>query len=301
MSEITHDTEVAGRLLLALLLASGLHAALLFGVPAEWWAIRYPKPPRFEVVLLPPAPVPTEPARGIPVPEPATPAAAPTPPIAQPSEPAALAETPAPVSKPVPKPVEPARSPTPVTRIKPAAPPKPRSPPKPKPIQPPKPARPTATKLPSQSIQPRQPPVAKPATPEPTQTAHVSKRAPAPGGTRARGPLDSTALLGQIASLDTEIQQRANAGIRSQRVSLADTRSAAGFYAADWARKVTRVGEMNFPDAARRLNLSTGPLLDVAIRADGSLREVRILRSSGNSELDRAARRIVELAAPYPP
>ncbi|HMR02007.1 MAG TPA: TonB family protein, partial [Candidatus Competibacter phosphatis] len=37
------------------------------------------------------------------------------------------------------------------------------------------------------------------------------------------------------------------------------------------------------------------------IRADGSLREVRILRSSGNAELDRAARRIVELAAPYPP
>ncbi len=89
--------------------------------------------------------------------------------------------------------------------------------------------------------------------------------------------------------------------MRSKRVSLADTRSAAGFYAADWARKVTRVGEMNFPDAARRLNLSAGPLLDVAIRADGSLREVRILRSSGNSELDRAARRIVELAAPYPP
>ncbi|HRY15825.1 MAG TPA: TonB family protein [Candidatus Competibacteraceae bacterium] len=75
----------------------------------------------------------------------------------------------------------------------------------------------------------------------------------------------------------------------------------AGFYAADWARKVTRVGEMNFPDVARRLSLSTGPLLEVAIRADGSLREVRILRSSGNAELDQAARRIVKLAAPYPP
>jgi protein TonB len=28
---------------------------------------------------------------------------------------------------------------------------------------------------------------------------------------------------------------------------------------------------------------------------------VRVIRSSGNTELDRAARRIVELAAPYPP
>ena len=113
--------------------------------------------------------------------------------------------------------------------------------------------------------------------------------------------LDSTALLGQIAGLDAETQQRASRAAREKRVSLADSRSLAGFYAADWARKVTRVGEMNFPDAARRLNLSAGPLLDVAIRADGSLRDVRILRSSGHAELDQAARRIVQLAAPYPP
>ena len=120
------------------------------------------------------------------------------------------------------------------------------------------------------------------------------------GGSRG-GRLDSTALLGQIAGLDAETQQRTSRAAREKRVSLADSRSLAGFYAADWARKVTRVGEMNFPDAARRLNLSAGPLLDVAIRADGSLRDVRVLRSSGNAELDQAARRIVQLAAPYPP
>jgi protein TonB len=121
------------------------------------------------------------------------------------------------------------------------------------------------------------------------------------GGTSAaRGKLDSTTLLNQIAGLDAETQRRASSGVRERRVSLADTRSLAGFYAADWARKVARVGELNFPDAARRLNLSTGPLLEVAIHADGSLRSVRVLRSSGKAELDRAARHIVELAAPYP-
>lgn len=113
--------------------------------------------------------------------------------------------------------------------------------------------------------------------------------------------LDSTALLGQIASLDAETQRRAGDAVRERRVNLADTRSLAGFYAADWARKVTRVGEMNFPDAARRSNPGAGPLLDVAIQADGNLRNVRVLRSSGNVELDQAARRIVQLAAPYPP
>lgn len=121
------------------------------------------------------------------------------------------------------------------------------------------------------------------------------------GDAGPRDRLSSTALLNQVANLETKIQQRASAEVRSQRVSLSDTRSAAGFYAADWARKVTRVGEMNFPDVARRLGISAGPLLDVAINADGRLREVRILRSSGNSEIDRAAQRIVEQAAPYPP
>ncbi len=121
------------------------------------------------------------------------------------------------------------------------------------------------------------------------------------GGTGASGRLDSAALLNQIAGLDAETQRQLGGGARERRISLADTRSLAGFYAADWARKVTRVGEMNFPDAARRLSPGAGPLLDVAIRADGSLRNVRVLRSSGNAELDQAARRIVQLAAPYPP
>ena len=56
---------------------------------------------------------------------------------------------------------------------------------------------------------------------------------------------------------------------------------------------------MNFPDIARQLDLSAGPTLEVAIRADGSLQDVRVVRSSGNSELDRAAQRIVRLGAPY--
>ena len=327
MSGIARDTEVTGRLLLALLLASGLHLALLFGVPADWWALRYSKPPRFEVVLLPPVPVPAEPARGTSIPEPTAPAAASPPAVAPPPEPTVPVEVPPPVSKPILEPVESAQSPTPVARIEPTVATKPatspkRPPPKPKPPPPPKQPATSPKRLPppkpkppplqkptrkveekplAKPSQPSQALAAKPATPESTRSSRVAKQPSAPGGTRARGPLNSNALLGQIASLDTEIQQRANAGVRSQRVNLADTRSLAGFYAADWARKVTRVGEMNFPDMARRLNLSTGPLLEVAIRADGSLREVRILRSSGNAELDRAARRIVELAAPYPP
>lgn len=113
--------------------------------------------------------------------------------------------------------------------------------------------------------------------------------------------LDSGALLGQIASLDTETQRRATAGVRSRRVNPNDTQSLEGFYIAAWIRKVERIGETNFPEVARKLNLSAGPVLDVHIGADGSLRDVRVARSSGNAELDQAAQRIVRLGDPYAP
>lgn len=130
----------------------------------------------------------------------------------------------------------------------------------------------------------------------------VRKLPAAPRPVASASRLDSASLLGQVAQLETEQQraQTASAG-RVQRVRPSDTGSAASFYAADWARKVTRVGEMNFPDAARRLQTSSGPALEVIIAADGQLREVRIARSSGYAELDEAARRIVKLAAPFPP
>lgn len=116
---------------------------------------------------------------------------------------------------------------------------------------------------------------------------------------RDRRSLDSSALLGQIASLEAQSQRQARPGIRAKRVSPNDSQSLEGFYIGSWVRKVEQIGEMNFPDVARQLNLSAGPTLEVAIRADGSLHDVRVTRSSGNAELDRAAQRIVRLGAPY--
>jgi len=42
-------------------------------------------------------------------------------------------------------------------------------------------------------------------------------------------------------------------------------------------------------------------LMTVSIKADGSVEQVEVDRSSGQSILDSAARRIVELAGPFPP
>lgn len=72
-------------------------------------------------------------------------------------------------------------------------------------------------------------------------------------------------------------------------------------YMRDWVTKVERVGELNYPDAARRNKLSGSLMVEVALDPDGSVRDISVLRPSGHKLLDDAAIRIVKLAAPYPP
>lgn len=83
---------------------------------------------------------------------------------------------------------------------------------------------------------------------------------------------------------------------------LADTReSLIAGYLDGWKRRIERAGTLNFPHEARRRSLSGNPVLEVAIRADGSLEQVVVRRPSGHRELDNAAVAIVRLASPFDP
>lgn len=71
-------------------------------------------------------------------------------------------------------------------------------------------------------------------------------------------------------------------------------------YMRDWINRVERIGNLNYPDQARRDSLSGTLILDVTINAKGELLKTELRRSSGHQILDDAAQRIVKLAAPYP-
>ena len=71
-------------------------------------------------------------------------------------------------------------------------------------------------------------------------------------------------------------------------------------YMRDWINRVERIGNLNYPDQARRESLSGTLILDVAINSKGELIKTDLRRSSGHQVLDDAAQRIVKLAAPYP-
>jgi protein TonB len=69
----------------------------------------------------------------------------------------------------------------------------------------------------------------------------------------------------------------------------------------EWVKKVERVGNLNYPVAARRAKISGKLMMEVALNADGTVHDISILRPSGEPVIDEAAKRIVNLAAPYPP
>ncbi|KAB7624466.1 energy transducer TonB [Alkalilimnicola sp. S0819] len=83
-------------------------------------------------------------------------------------------------------------------------------------------------------------------------------------------------------------------------ISAATRAHAAADYMRRWIDRVEQVGNLNYPEQARRLGLSGSLVLDVTLRADGSVADIRINRPSPHPALDQAAMRIVQLAAPYP-
>jgi protein TonB len=69
-------------------------------------------------------------------------------------------------------------------------------------------------------------------------------------------------------------------------------------YEEDWRAKIERVGTLNYPAEARG-KLYGMLRLTVTIRPDGSVESIDLDRSSGLKVLDRAAFRIVQMAAPF--
>ncbi len=103
-------------------------------------------------------------------------------------------------------------------------------------------------------------------------------------------------LEGQIARSTEDYNKRPRKkfiGARTEEYRFAQ-------YVEDWRQKVERVGNVNYPEAARG-KLYGNLVLTVIIRADGTLDRVDINRPSGRPVLDEAARRIVQMAAPYSP
>jgi len=109
----------------------------------------------------------------------------------------------------------------------------------------------------------------------------------------------------EIASLEARLDHQRQIHAKRPRIkrltSLSTKSSSDAYYLNSWRRKIEKIGNLNYPRQARNNRLFGSLRLMVAIRPDGSLKEVELLESSGHQVLDDAAIHIVQLAAPFAP
>ena len=72
-------------------------------------------------------------------------------------------------------------------------------------------------------------------------------------------------------------------------------------YMAAWVARIERIGNLNYPDEARRQELHGQLVLTVGLNKDGTVKSIDIIQPSGHKILDDAAIRIVNLATPFNP
>lgn len=136
----------------------------------------------------------------------------------------------------------------------------------------------------------------------------VSLPVPHPESQRPLHPSDQAMAVAEqrvrTARLEAEIGEKLRAYAKRPKKTYlsANTREYRyARYMQAWVAQVERVGTLNFPPQATRQRLFGELVLSVGVRFDGSIDSVRIVRPSGHEILDRAALRIVRLAAPYDP
>ncbi|MCC5063751.1 energy transducer TonB [Xanthomonas campestris] len=150
--------------------------------------------------------------------------------------------------------------------------------------------------------------------PLPTQTRVVSSRrgeqavpTPQPNPqTDPLSPADAQRVQrdAEMARLAAEVHLRSEQYAKrpNRKFVSASTREYAyANYLRAWVDRAERVGNLNYPDEARRRRLGGKVVITVGVRRDGSVESSRVLVSSGAPVLDAAALRVVQLAQPFPP
>lgn len=108
----------------------------------------------------------------------------------------------------------------------------------------------------------------------------------------------------EMARLAAEIQLRSQQYAKRPKrkfVSASTREYAWAQYLRGWVDRVERVGNLNYPDEARRRRIGGLVVISVGVRRDGSVESTRIIQSSHVPMLDNAALRIVRLAEPFAP
>ncbi|RLW57438.1 MAG: hypothetical protein B6D69_00095 [gamma proteobacterium symbiont of Stewartia floridana] len=167
-------------------------------------------------------------------------------------------------------------------------------------------AEPPAPPQAAQAPPPLQQPVSQT---QPLTTAQSEQQAAVENRIVERQPMPTASQLlnsknMEIARLTAELERKSEAYAKLPKrkaISASTKEYKYASYLDAWRRKVERIGNLNYPDQAKRDRLYGNLVLHVAVKADGSVDQIRVLHSSGHKILDDSAIRIVRLAAPFSP
>lgn len=116
------------------------------------------------------------------------------------------------------------------------------------------------------------------------------------------GLMSPDELRSERARLNAEISRSWQEYQQRPRRKFLNARTQEYRYAAyleAWRAKVERIGNLNYPEEAKRRRVNGSLVLDVVLHNDGSIKEIVVIRPSGHKLLDDAAVRIVKLASPF--
>lgn len=122
---------------------------------------------------------------------------------------------------------------------------------------------------------------------------------------KAQQQLDSQrqTRAAMIASIEAQFSQRQQIYSKRQRsrtiTDIQTKQDASAAYLERFRQKVEMFGNRDYPEAAKQQALSGDVRLMVIINAQGGIRAIRLLESSGHAILDEAAKTSVRRAAPF--
>ena len=88
---------------------------------------------------------------------------------------------------------------------------------------------------------------------------------------------------------------------RRSTITTVSAHTEQALYLEKWQERIEDVGNLHYPEEARKNKIFGSLRVLVAIRLDGHVENFRIMESSGSPVLDAAAEKIIKLAAPFDP
>ena len=131
----------------------------------------------------------------------------------------------------------------------------------------------------------------------------TAREAPASPDPASMRELDFEQRKLEMARLAQEIRREAEQYAKRPKkkyISANTTEHGFAAYMHAWVARIERIGNLNYPDEARRKQLHGQLVLTVGLERDGSVKSIDVIQSSGHKVLDDAAIRIVRLAEPFP-